>query len=95
MPDCKKCKNAEPVPGHAVEVMAAAFQATTRKMLSVIVILAALLAAALVYIIITHQEYETVRTTYSVEAEQDADNGGSNYAGIGDYFNGEAESQDN
>lgn len=100
MSNCNECqykrksnKQPEPVPGHAVEVMATAFEATVRKLWTVIIILSVLLTAAIVYVIVLKTEYQAVQTTYTVKAEQDADNGG-NYAGIGDYYYGEAESQD-
>lgn len=91
--DCNTCKekkkNAEPVPYPVHESDMARLERTIRRLWILIIILVLGYIGMFVY----ETQFETVTTT--IEAEQETENGGNNYAVGGDFAYGETESQSN
>lgn len=89
MPDCKTCKEKreEPVPYAAYEGALARQERTIRRLWIALIICIIGLIGMFVY----ETQFETVTTT--IEAEQESEDGGNNYAVGGDFSYGETESQ--
>ena len=88
---CSSCafkkpnREPEPVPGHAFEVILTAHQVLFKRLIAVIIILVVLLVGSNISWIIYESQFVETETTYSVEAEQEAEGGGNNYAVNGDF----------
>ena len=92
MADCNTCKekkkSLEPVP-YIVHEAAMARQERTIKRLWIALVICIL---GLIGMFVYESQFETVTTT--IEAEQQSEAGGNNYAVGGDYSYGETESED-
>lgn len=86
----KPNREPEPVPGHAFEVILTAHQVLFKRLIAVIIILVVLLVGSNIGWIIYESQFEEIKVEDSVYAEQEAEDGGNNYAVNGDYY-GEAE----
>lgn len=86
---CSSHQSVEPVPYIAHEASMARMERTIKRLWILLIILSAMLVATNGAWIWHEAQFEDVVTT--IEAEQDADNG-SNYAVVGDFAYGKAES---
>lgn len=86
-------KNIASVPYIVYESAMARNERTFKKMWGALILLILLLVGSNVGWLIYESQFETIEESVVIEAEQDASNGTNNIYG-GDYYYGEAESED-
>lgn len=87
MAECNDCKEKKPIPYSVYELERARDERTIRRLWIALIICIIGLIGMFVY----ETQFETVTTT--IEAEQESEDGGNNYAVGGDFSYGETESQ--